>query len=549
MNLNNNWKDNEIKILLFEIKNKKSIDDISVIINKTNDSINNKLLDISYTLIDIYGIDINIVSSIVNLNINTIKNYIKKINKLSNSINLVDSSISLNLVDSSIQSTKISLVDSDKSDINENKINDNTKNEIMLSQEQSICFEEFKSNKNIFLTGPAGAGKTVTINKCIDYCKENNIKFGITSSTGSSALLIGGKTLHSYLGIGLAKKSAKDLYIHNRYKLSHTVKKIRELNVLIIDEISIIDLELFEKVSEYLALINGNRKPFGGLQVLLCGDFCQLEPVNGEYCFISKTWSDLNLTTIFLTKMIRQNEDKKFQKILKNLRYGICDDKILNILKERIVDSSNNESNIKPTILYSKNIDVDKINNLEYNKLLLENKKVQKYDIKLPPIKKNHEKILNWINSSDMPLFVELCVDAQVMVTANINQDNGIVNGTRGFITELYPEKVIIKTLNDFITINYHKCTYSEDNNMYFNYMPIKLAYAISIHKSQGITLDSVEIDIGKDIFAAGQAYTAISRARNLKSIVIKSITNKSFICKSEVLNFYSKIDPNLKLN
>jgi ATP-dependent DNA helicase PIF1 len=535
MNLNNNWKDNEIKILLFEIKNKKSIDDISVIINKTNDSINNKLLDISNTLIDIYGIDINIVSSIVNLNINTIK----KINKLSNSVNLVDSSISLNLVDSSIQSTKNSLVNLDKSDINE----------IMLSQEQLICFEEFKLNKNIFLTGPAGAGKTVTINKCIDYCKENNIKFGITSSTGSSALLIGGKTLHSYLGIGLAKKSAKDLYIHNRYKLSHTVKKIRELNVLIIDEISIIDSELFEKVSEYLALINGNNKPFGGLQVLLCGDFCQLEPVNGEYCFISKTWSDLNLTTIFLTKMIRQNEDKKFQKILKNLRYGICDDKILNILKERIVDSSNNESNIKPTILYSKNIDVDKINNLEYNILLLENKKVQKYNIKLPQIKKNHVKISNWIDSLGMSQFVELCVDAQVMVTANINQYNGIVNGTRGVITELYPDKVIIKTLNDFITINYHKCTSSEDNNIYFNYMPIKLAYAISIHKSQGITLDSVEIDIGKDIFAAGQAYTAISRARNLKSIVIKSITNNSFICKSKVLNFYSKIDPNLKLN
>jgi ATP-dependent DNA helicase PIF1 len=134
------------------------------------------------------------------------------------------------------------------------------------------------------------------------------------------------------------------------------------------------------------------------------------------------------------------------------------------------------------------------------------------------------------------------------MITANINQSLGIINGTRGVIVDLLLDKVIIKTINnDTIIINYHKCIYTEDSDMYFNYMPIKLAYAISIHKSQGVTLDAAEINIGKDIFAAGQAYTALSRTRNLNSIIIKDINKNSFIIKDSVLEFYTKIDPKLK--
>jgi ATP-dependent DNA helicase PIF1 len=143
---------------------------------------------------------------------------------------------------------------------------------------------------------------------------------------------------------------------------------------------------------------------------------------------------------------------------------------------------------------------------------------------------------------------INLCVDAQIMITANINQDNEIINGTRGIIIDVLKGTVIIKTItNKLVTINYHKCIYSEDNDIYFNYMPIKLAYAISIHKSQGITLDAAEISIGKDIFAAGQAYTALSRTKNLNSIIIKDIDKQSFIIKDSVFKFYINIDPKLK--
>ena len=353
-------------------------------------------------------------------------------------------------------------------------------------------------------------------------------------------MLIGGKTIHSYLGLGLAVKSAKEIFEFNRYKLSSIIKKLRLLNILIIDEISMLDLKLFNKISAYLSLVCQHANPFGNIQVILCGDFCQLEPVNGTYCFLSEVWNDLNLNVIFLNKMIRQLNDKTFQNILRKLRYGICDDTTLDILKN--CNKINND--ILPTILYSKNKNVDKINKLEYDKLIKSSYKSIIYKIILPQKKAKHDKINSWIKSINIAAEIELCIGCQIMVTANIDQNNNIVNGTRGIITDLLLDKVIIKTiLGDNIIINYHKITYYEDNDMFFNYMPIKLAYALSIHKSQGLTLDSAEIDIGKDIFAAGQAYTAISRCRDLNSIIIKDVSKDSFITNKDVLDFYSNID------
>jgi ATP-dependent DNA helicase PIF1 len=527
-----------IKDILLYIKNNKSFTEIASLYNKSIIILVEQLLEIGYILIEIYDIDLEVVTKKINIGNTKILDYITLKNQNKPTSDLILEIIKIN------QQIEHNIDTNNTLSILEDQFNENQN--INLNKKQLYAFNQFIQKKNLFITGPGGTGKSSVIKEIIKYCKLNNIEIGVTGTTGCAAILIGGKTLHSYLGIGLGTKTAKDLYLNNRYKLSHIIKKLKLIEVLIIDEISMLDLELFEKISEYLSLIRGHQNPFGNIQIILTGDFCQLEPIIGNYCFLSQVWLDLKLEIIFLNKLIRQKNDKVFQNILRELRYGICTDRTIEILKQcKKIDI---DENIKPTLLYSKNIDVDKINNLEYNKLIQNNNKFMVYEIKLPEIKKNHEKIKNWIKSLDIPWMINLCVDAQIMITANINQDNEIINGTRGIIIDVLKGTVIIKTItNKLVTINYHKCIYSEDNDIYFNYMPIKLAYAISIHKSQGITLDAAEISIGKDIFAAGQAYTALSRTKNLNSIIIKDIDKQSFIIKDSVFKFYINIDPKLK--
>lgn len=508
-NIGTRWSEEEVKTLLDEIKGNINITEIAAIHKRTIGSINSKLLHISEQLIN-DGLDLETISKKVNLPIADINEHLNKIKNKPKKIKPI--------IEEKIKPME----------------------EIILNSEQEMALTAFKNNHNIFLTGPAGTGKSVTLKKMIEYCEMQGKTFGVTATTGSAAFLIGGRTIHSYLGLGLGKDTAKNIFEYTRRNRPHIVKKLRELDVLIIDEISMLDDILFNKTSEYLSLVRYNSKPFGGLQLVLTGDFCQLEPVAGDYCFKSEIWEKLKLETIYLNKMIRQDGDTKFQKMLMKLRYGSCSDKTferLSKLKDTIFTT------IKPTILYSKNDDVDKINNAEYKKLIDSGAEKKCYEIQLPNLKKNKDKALTWFNTLDMPESIELCVGCQVVVLSNIDQDHGIINGTRGCVTELKNKSVMIKRVDGSpFEIKYHQSISIDDPDVYISYMPLKLAYALTIHKSQGMTLDAIEIDIGNNIFAAGQAYTALSRAKSLKSICIKSISKKSFITKDSVLEFYSNL-------
>jgi ATP-dependent DNA helicase PIF1 len=301
-----------------------------------------------------------------------------------------------------------------------------------------------------------------------------------------------------------------------------------------------LDAELFNKISEYISLVRRCSKPFGGIQIIASGDFCQLEPVNGGYCFKATEWEKTNFVPVKLKKLIRQDGDLKFQKMLKKLRFGICSEKNYQILSEL---SKTDFGDVKPTILYPRNYDVDKINKKKYQELIESGAVTQTYTIAYPTLAKNRDKAMKWLKSLEIPEKIELCEGAQVMVLANINQDAGIVNGTRGVITKLLPKSVIIKRVNgELYEIGYHKTIAVDDENISVSFMPLKLAYALTIHKSQGATLDAIEIDIGSNIFAAGQAYTALSRARDLNSVKIKAISKNSFIVDDDVLEFYAAL-------
>ena len=426
--------------------------------------------------------------------------------------------------------------------------------QMQLNELQQVAFDAFFRGENLFIAGSAGTGKSYALMQICKHAAQmrppKSIKLGLTATTGSASHLVGGRTVHSFLGIGLAKGTAAQLASNLMAKNKACYNKLKKLDVLLIEEVSMLDEGLFDKISDYLSIIRKNPKPFGGLQLIVLGDFCQLPPVKGEYCFKSAVWRSMGFTTVRLTKLIRQHDDPAFQEILESVRWGKCDEKILKTLKSWMLDansgsdnssnrdssdSNGNSNKVKPTRLYPTNANVDIINSDEYERLIDDDTvERQAYDTTY-----GSPAARLWANSSKVPVQVRLCVGAQVVVTWNVNQAMGIVNGSRGCITGLDDRGVTIQDVKGrTIRIEYVTIT---DNNLSVSYMPLKLAYALTIHRCQGMTLDSVEIDLGSSIFEYGQAYTALSRARNSHSVRLIDVEAASFKCHPDVIKFYER--------
>ena len=400
----------------------------------------------------------------------------------------------------------------------------------LLNEEQNNALKCVMDGHSILLTGSAGTGKSYTIKYIIEYLNNANKKYAITASTGTAAVIIGGQTLHSFLGLGLGTGSVKEI-LNNILKNKKKYESILNLDVLIIDEISMIDKELFEKISIILSIIKSNDKFFGNIQLILVGDFCQLAPVKGKYCFLADIWNKMNIKIVLLEKLIRHNEDLLFQQMLKILRKGKCTDNIIKVLNK--LKDTEFENGIIPTKLYPINVNVDKINNIEIEKLKAEGN-----------ISKTYRAVTSCDKEKEGDKFtIELTLNAQIIVIRNINVEDSLVNGTRGIIKHLGEDFVIINDVKG----NIHKIKYFTDtfNNVisskssYIIHMPIRICYALSIHKSQGMTIDALELDLGSNIFTCGQSYTALSRAKKLSSIKIIDIDKDSFRTNIDVKKFY----------
>jgi len=375
---------------------------------------------------------------------------------------------------------------------------------------------------NLFLTGSAGTGKSYTIKGIINFLELNNIEYGLTALTGCAAVLIKGQTIHSYLGLGISRNIEEIFTNISKYKSK--INNIRKLKVLIIDEISMMDEELFELINNLLKKIKNNNKPFGGIQIILVGDFHQLPPINGDYCFNSPIWNTLNLRKIILTDIIRQKDDNLLQNILEEIRNGKPSKETIDILIN-LKNTEFNNKDIKPTRLYPININVDKINNYEFKKLLKINNYKQ-YEYNALSNKKDIK--LDTYN-------ITLTLNCQVMVIRNISIEDNLFNGTRGIVVD-----VIIKDIyNNYHTINYYNDINNNNKSINISFMPLKLAYAMSIHKAQGASIDYLELDLGDDIFISGQLYTALSRATNINNIKLINFSKASFIKNEKVKKFY----------
>ena len=445
----------------------------------------------------------------------------------------------------------------------------------MFNDEQQYALEQMKNGQNVFITGPGGCGKSFVIGAFIDYLKftlgDNYCRFvGKTSTTGSSAYLIGGITIHSFLGLGLGTDSTPILVskIKSNKKLEFLYKR---LLVLIIDEVSMLSASLFDKIDDLLKIIRNNDSPFGGVQVILSGDFAQLPVIGDEkMCFTSPKWNTNIYTTVYLKHIWRQS-NPLWVSILNKIRLGIVDDDVKNILKSRIgVNVGDDE--IKSTRLYSTRTMVNDTNRLELEKLITtDNQKkifrasyqftenVKGKQKNVPPQKHPILKdIANKTTVCDEELV--LCIGAQVVMLNNNKSEDGnylYVNGSRGIITRFIfdglTEKPVVKILHDDNSYVIEKYTWEiikGDTTIKKMQFPLKLAWSLTIHKSQGMTLDCVETDAGSSIFEYGQLYVALSRVRDISGLSLISFNPKKIRVHPDVLKYYQDLDEKLiKIN
>lgn len=423
-----------------------------------------------------------------------------------------------------------------------------------LSDSQNEAFQYYKLGKNIFITGQAGTGKSFLIKKIIKDCKTSKREYGVCALTGAAACLINGKTIHSWSGLGHGEKDA-GYYVERILKKFPVKMRYWKTRVLIIDEISMMDIDFFELLDEVCRNVRGNNKPFGGIQIILLGDFYQLPPVLKEkekqFCFESPLWTEA-IDICCLLREVQRQKDNEFQKILQEVRDGNISQESIETLvscKFKTIDES---SGIIPTKLYSTKKSVDIFNQKEFNKLDVD--QIYEYDVESTylgqkAVKMNLEEKqrLEEQLDKDFPYESELslCIGCQVMLLINKDVESGLVNGSRGVIINFEDDKPKVRFMNGMEeVIDFYEWEYeiNQTNKILRKQIPLKLAWAITVHKSQGCTLDCVEIDIGKSIFEYGQSYVALSRVKTLEGLYIKDIDIEKIKSHPKVIKFYQEM-------
>lgn len=401
---------------------------------------------------------------------------------------------------------------------------------------------------NILLTGPAGTGKSFCLKAVFDFLEINGYYYAKTAMTGVAALNIGGSTLHSWAGIGLAEEAAEQLVaVVRRHKQAKD--KIKAVKTIFVDEISMASGQLIDKLDFVFRFFRKSNKPFGGIQMVFVGDFLQLPPVfkswnapiKEQFAFDAKAWKAARIYTISLTEIMRQDSSSQFAEMLCGIRVG--DTSKIDLLKSRF-DFKFPDDGIAPVKIFCKNVDVNSFNKAKLN-LTSGSEKLYYSDDEGKP---HHIEFFN--KNCQAPQTLALKVGAQVMLLINHDTDAGLVNGSVGVVELMNNNGVTVRFANgqtSFIPPN--KWELKEevvgiDGKVkmkviaYRKQIPLKLAWATTVHKQQGSTIDRAEIDI-TEAFACGQVYVALSRVRDLESLSVKPFDQSTITVNDRCLEFY----------
>lgn len=403
--------------------------------------------------------------------------------------------------------------------------------------DQITALNILKTGKNVYLTGKSGAGKSYTIRQYIAYLRKNKIPVAVTGSTGIAAINVNGVTIHSWSGIGINSTVTPALIkkiMNNRFKY----ESIMSAKVLIIDEISMLHAIQFNMVDQVLRTLRNNDLPFGGLQIICVGDHNQLPPVDKEgraskdkFCFMTPAWVKADFKVCYLTEVHRQSAGQ-FVDILNAIRTQTITTNQIQVLKNTI----NNDLSDTPLHLYTHNVDVEMLNVMQLEQL--EGDKVINVASEM-----GDKYLLEQIKANARaPERLELKLNAKVMFVRN-DVDGRYVNGTQGTVKSFIKiegrQVPIVMTL-DGHEIVAHPVKWTIENNhgkplAIYSQVPLRLAYAITVHSSQGMTLQEAEIDLTKT-FEPGQGYVALSRLKTIEGLRLIGVNQRAFLLDSLAL-------------
>lgn len=437
-------------------------------------------------------------------------------------------------------------------------------NDLNLTEQQKKLLNDFNDGHNIFLTGPGGCGKSTIIKYMVKQAIEKSKKIQVCALTGCASVLLNckAKTLHSWAGIGLSNGDPLQIVrnvVSNKYKKKNWVN----IDILVIDEVSMMSKKIFEILDSIGKKVKKNKLPFGGIQLICSGDFFQLPPVGNindidsyAFCFESELWNKTFNVNYVLSDIFRQT-DKVYTKILNEIRIGKLYRSSYNTLLECVNKKYDNDL-IKPTILLPKRKDADIINKIELDKL-----KTQSYVYDLCPHniqmsleeektnltfnnnQKEHE--LNYLkNNTIVDSKIVLKIGTNVMCIANIDindSENRIVNGSKGIIIDFQDNLPLVKFNNgQHRLIDFHIWKSENIPGIAIKQIPLIYSWAITIHKSQGVSLDSAVIDAGNNVFECGQIYVALSRVKSLDGLYLTNFNPQKIKVNNKVLKFYNSL-------
>jgi ATP-dependent DNA helicase PIF1 len=420
---------------------------------------------------------------------------------------------------------------------------------------------------SVMLEGLGGSGKSHSLIKLFEWFRKEGKEIYCTATTGVAALnlstpTVKASTLHRWAGIGLGDKPANALLAKVKYD-ARARERWKTANILIIDEVSMLGASLFDKLDYIGRGIRGKANiPFGGLILVLCGDFLQLPPVHDEWVFTSETWKALSLekyATIpnaiipVIFSQPKRYPDLEWFGLLSRVRRGehTTDDIELLYSRKAAYDEWLKQKDaqdiltLRPTILHSRRVDVESENISELEKLPGKPVYFSAVDTFVPITPHARREFYEKILDDTIPKTICLNRGAQVMLKANLDIDAGLANGSRGVVVDLTMDSVSVKWRNGTVTI-VSQYTWSQDDRegkMSRTQIPLILAYALTIHKIQGCTLDYAVCNLGPSVFCPGQAYVSLSRLRTSEGCFLSDFYPDSIMVDTVAFDYVHSIE------